>query len=125
MQQLASRGVIDHRPHWYRQLSVFALTPGALAAFAVPPAFRLVLGIKPEVQQSIVVRAGHHRHIAPKPAVAAARAAPGNKLLPSEGEAAVAAVARFHRNDNFVYKHGSIHRKRETTRSGRGPPPAN
>ena len=70
---------------------------GAIAAFAMPSALRLVFGIKAEVHQRIVALAGFHDHISALAAIATRRPAARNKLLAAEGHAAIAPVARNRR----------------------------
>ena len=86
-------------------LDRIALAARAVAAFAVPAALGLVFGIEAEMEQRVVVLARDHDDVAAAAAVAAARAAARDELLPPEREAAVAAVAGFHGNSDFVDKH--------------------
>ena len=57
------------------------------------------------MQQRVVVLAGDQDDVAAAAAVAAARSAARDKLLAPERQTAVAAVAGFDRNDDFVDKH--------------------
>jgi hypothetical protein len=45
------------------------------------------------------------RDIAPPTAIAAAGTATRDELLPTEGQTAIAAVACFYKNSDFVYEH--------------------
>ena len=83
----------------------FAVVPGLIAAFSMPTALRSVFGVKPEMQERVAMNGRHHGDIAAAPAIAAARAAARDVLLPAEGQAAVAAIAGLYRNSRLVYKH--------------------
>ncbi len=99
--------VVDDGSHRHRNIDGRALAARAIAAFAVPPALGLVLGIKAEMQQRVVVFAGDKNHVAAAPAVAAAGSAARDILLPPERKTAIAAVARLHADSYFINKHGS------------------
>src|ERR1019366_7817949 len=114
---LARGFVVDHRAHRHLDLQRFALGAGALAAFAVAPALRLVLRVEAELEQGIGVLARHHDDIAAAAAVAPARTAPRDVLLPAKGKASVAAVAGLHQYSDFVNEH----RKAAGVRSCRRP----
>ena len=75
-----------------------------VAALAVTAALGLVFGIETEMEQRVVVLARDHHHVTAAPAVAAARTAARDKLLAPERKTAVAAVAGFDGNDDFVYE---------------------
>jgi hypothetical protein len=87
-----------------RNLHQHALTffTRAVAAFSVPPALRRIFRIEAKMQQCIAVNRRDHRDIAAPPAVAAARTAARNVLLPPERHAAIPAVARFDRDSYFI-----------------------
>jgi hypothetical protein len=51
------------------------------------------------------MRAGHHLNVAAMTAVAAAGTAARDVFLAPECQAAIAAIARFDRNNDFVYEH--------------------
>jgi hypothetical protein len=57
------------------------------------------------MQQRIAMDGRHHHDIAAMPSVAAARTAARNVLLAPEREASVAAIAGFHGDFYFIYKH--------------------
>src|SRR6187431_1676734 len=63
---------------------------------------RSVLRIKAEMQEGVVVFAGYELDIAAPTAIAAARAAPGNEFLPAKCQTAIAAIAGFNANADFV-----------------------
>ena len=69
------------------------------------PALAGVFGVVAQVEQGIVVLAADQDHIATASAVAAAGAALGNKLLPTKGQAAIAAVSGFYFDDDLVNEH--------------------
>ena len=70
-------------------------------------ALRLVFRIEAEVHQRVVALARFHDDVAALAAVAARRAAARHILLPAEGHAAVAAVARLDPNFGLVDEHQS------------------
>jgi hypothetical protein len=92
--------------NWYGQYGMFAVAARAVAAFTVPPALGLVLGVKPEMQQGVVVPVRDQDDVAAAPAVATAGSALGDVFLPAERETAIAAIAGFDSNYDFVDKHG-------------------
>src|ERR1035437_1494582 len=102
---LAGGFVVDNGAHGHLDLERCALGAGALAAFAVASAFRLVFGVEAELEQGVGVLAAHHDDVAAAAAIAAAGAAPRDVLLPAEGEATVAAIAGLHENSYFIYEH--------------------
>jgi hypothetical protein len=61
--------------------------------------------VEPEVEQCIVVVAGHHGYTPATAAVATTRTTAGYKLLTPKRETAIAAVAGFHFDSYFVDKH--------------------
>src|ERR1700676_1503208 len=69
VQDLARVGIIDDGSNRRRQLDRFAFAPAPIAALPVPAALGSVLGVEPEVKQSVVVLAAHHRNIATASAV--------------------------------------------------------
>ena len=69
------------------------------------PALCLVFGIEAEMDQRIVPFARFHDDIAAASAIAARGAAAGNKLLPPEGNAPVAAIPSLHPNSSLIDKH--------------------
>src|SRR5438876_5737183 len=92
MQAFARVLVIHDGPHRDFQHNVGAVTARPLRTFTVPPAFGGVFRIKAKVHQRVVPLAGFHHDVAALAAVAARGAAAGDKLLPTEGHASVAAV---------------------------------
>ena len=87
-----------------------------IAAFAVTSALGFVFGIEAEVKQRVVVLAGDHDHVAAVAAVAAAGAAARNELLAPERKAAVAAVAGFDVDVDFIDKQRGECRRAWTSR---------
>src|SRR4051812_11953404 len=105
MDQLATLKVIDDGANGNLQNDVVASLPGAVRAFAVAAALRIVLGIEAEVDQRVVRLARFHDDVAAAPAIAAARSTARNELLPAEGNAAVAAVAGLDADFRFINEH--------------------
>ncbi len=105
VKQLAGVGVVDHGANGSRDFFGFAIVPGAIAAFAVASALGFVLGIKAEVEKSVVMLGGDHDDVASAPAVASAGAAARDILFAPKRQAAVAAVAGLHIDFNFVDEH--------------------
>ncbi len=105
VQLFAGFGIVDDRANGGGNFLRSTVVPGLVAAFAVASALRFVLGIEAEVQQRIVVGAGDHGHVAAAAAIAAAGSAARHEFLATEREAAIAAVAGFHGNDDFIDKH--------------------
>ena len=97
--------VVDDGAHRHFQQDVFALASGAVGAFAVTPALRLVFGIEAEMHQRVVALAGLQDDVAAVAAVAARRSAARHKLLAAKGHAAIPAVARLHPNFCLVDEH--------------------
>ena len=93
-----------HRTHGYLNDEVFAPLAGAAVAGAVCAVLGGVLRLEAEVQQRVHIRIGEEDHVAANAAVAAVGAAVEHELLPMEGHAAVAAVARLRRNLYMIYK---------------------
>src|SRR5205823_6069791 len=85
VQALAGHFVVDHGAHRHFEFDALAVGAGALAAFAVPAALCLMLGVVAELQQRVLMARGHHGDVAAAPAIAAAGTAPRNVLLPAEG----------------------------------------
>jgi hypothetical protein len=81
---------------------------GAVAAFAMASALGGVFGVEAEMEESIEVRVGLDEDVAAASAVAAAGAAAWNVLLAPERKTAVAAVAGFHADANFIDEHERI-----------------
>src|SRR5579885_2672723 len=108
VQQFAAIGVIDKRPHRHRQFNRLSNAPGLVAAFAVPPALRSVLRIEAKMQQCVVVLAGDQDDVAAAAAIASARAAARHIFFAAKRNTAVAAVAGFHMNPDFVDEHNLL-----------------
>jgi hypothetical protein len=69
-----------------------------------------VFRVESEVEQSVVMRVGDKRYVASPTAITAARAPSRDKLLSPERQAAIATVASFYGNNNFVYEHWILRR---------------
>src|SRR5438552_3308120 len=95
---LAGLVVIHDGPDRNFQNHIAAVASGLVGTLAVTSALRAVLRIEAEVHQRIVALAGFHDDVAAFASVAAGRPPARNELLPPEGHAAVAAVARFNPN---------------------------
>src|SRR5262249_29917627 len=107
MQQLARFCVIDGRADGGRKLDGHSVASGSIAAFSMTAAFRFVFGIKPEMQQGMVVGARHHDDIAAAPAIPTAGPSARDVFFTPEREAAVTAVPGLHGDNDFVDKHGN------------------
>src|SRR5581483_11121209 len=97
--------VVNNRSHWNLQNHVCTFTACLIGSLPVTAALGLVFWVEAEVHQRVVALAGFHDHVATFAAVASGRTAAGDKLLPSEGETAIAAVPRLDPNFRFVDKH--------------------
>ena len=86
-----------------------AIAAGFVATFAVSAAFGLMLRVKTEVKEGVVVGAGDKDDVAATAAITAGGAAFGHEFLAAEGHTAVAAVAGLYIDSNFVNKHGYKH----------------
>src|SRR5580704_5325398 len=106
VQLLARFVVIDDGADGNWNIHGSSVAARALAAFAVTAALGLMLGIKTEMQQRVVVFAGDKNHIAAAPAVPAAGASAWNEFLAAKRQTAIAAVARLHADSYFINKHG-------------------
>ena len=103
--QLAGFGVVERGADGHLQRDGAAVLAGAVRSHAVLAALRFVLGVEAEMNQRVVALAGFHQDVAAASAVAARRAAARHELLAAEGHAAVAAVAGFDANFDFVDEH--------------------
>src|SRR5579884_3348634 len=105
MHLLARVGVVHNRAHRDLEHNVFTLAAGFVGAFAVPPAFGLVFRIETKVHQRIVALARFHDDVATFSTIAAGGPATRNKLLPAEGNAAIAAIAGLYADCGLINKH--------------------
>src|SRR4029077_11031231 len=99
--------VVDNRPDRNFQDHIAAVAPGLVGAFAVTSALGLVFGIETEGHQRVVALAGFHDHVAALATISTRRPAPWDKLLTSEGHAAIAAIPCLAPNFAFVDEHES------------------
>jgi hypothetical protein len=72
----------------------------------MPAALRLVLGIKTELDERVLVLGGNQEDVAAAAAIAAAWPATRNILLAPKGQATVAAIPGLYQDASFIYKHG-------------------
>src|SRR6185436_2936475 len=100
----SASAVVDERPDGDLQGKVFAVTTGAVRAFAVATLWRVEFGMKAETDQRVDVGACDDVDRAAMAAVAAARTAAGNVLFTPECQATTTAVARRDVNVYFVDK---------------------
>ena len=105
VEALAGGFVPDNRADGHLDFERCAFGAGALAAFPMASALRLVFRVEAELQQGIGVLAADHDHVAAAAAIAAAGAAARDVLLPAESEATVAAVAGLYEYSDFINKH--------------------
>ena len=83
----------------------------------VPPAtLGLVLRIKAELKQRVLVPGRHKDDVTAAAAIASARAAARHELLAPERETPVAAVAGLHQDSYFVDEHKKAARTRKRER---------
>jgi hypothetical protein len=68
-------------------------------------AFCCMFGIKAEMEERVVVRAGFHDNIAAAAPIATARTTARHKLLTPERKTSVTAIAGLHGYRNFVNEH--------------------
>src|SRR5207245_1061565 len=102
VQQLSAFGVVDDSADRSGHFPRGAVTALPVTAFAMASALGLVLGVEAEMEKRVVVLAGGQNHVAAAAAVAPAWAPPRDILLTAESQAAVAAVAGFYVNLDFV-----------------------
>src|ERR1035438_2454656 len=72
----------------------------------MPSALGGVFGIKTEVEQRVVMRAGHHGDVAAASAITAARSSTGHIFLAPERQAAIAPIPGFYADSDFIDEHG-------------------
>ena len=105
MHLLSGVGVVQNRAHRHFQSNVYAFTSGAVGTFAVTSPLGFVFRIEAKMDQGVMTFAGLHNDVATLAAVSARGPSAGDKLLPPEGEASIASVARFHSNFGFINEH--------------------
>ena len=108
MHQRAGLVVVQHGADRHLQNHILALFAAAVGALAVASALRLMFGIEAEVNQGVVPLARLHDDIAAASAISAGGTAAGNKFLPPEGHAAVAAVPCLHTNSSLIDEHSAL-----------------
>ena len=100
----------DERADRHGKLEVFAVVSGPVRSHAVLTALADELGMKPEIDERIRVRAGDDEHRAALSAVAAAWASPRDELFAAERQTSVAPVAGDDVDFNFVDEHQGTER---------------
>ena len=105
VKHLACFVVENDSSNWNVNLEVLAIAAMTVAAFPMAPAIGTKYVIEPEFQKGVFVRVGHEINAAAVSAVAAARSALRDKLLPPECDATVTAVAGFNCDFGFVDEH--------------------
>src|SRR3954467_11976749 len=103
--QLATLNVVHGGAHGNFEDDVVAGLAAAVGALTVTSALRVVFGIKAKMDGRVVRLARLHDDVAAAAAVAAAGAAARDELLPAEGNATVAAVARLYADFRFINEH--------------------
>jgi hypothetical protein len=103
--QLAGFLVIKRGADGDLEDDVVAVRAGTIGAHAVLAALRLVLGVVAEVDEGVMALGRRHDDVAATAAVAAGRAAAGDKLFAPEGHAAIAAVAGLDPDFCFIDEH--------------------
>src|SRR5581483_7779417 len=96
--------LVHERADRHRKFEVGASMAGAIRAHAVLAAFSGELGVEPEIDERVDVRAGDDVDRSAVTAVAAAGAAARDELFAAEREAAASAVPCFDVNVDFVYE---------------------
>jgi len=104
VQEFAGGFVVHQGSDGHLELDRLALRAGPVAAFAVPAALCFMLGIKPELEQRVLVFGRDQCYIAAPAAVAAARSAARNVFFAAKGEAAVTPVAGLYQDSSFIDK---------------------
>src|SRR5262249_26623462 len=97
--------LVHERADRHLELEVGSAVAGSIRSHPVLAALRGKLGMKPEVDQSIDVRAGDDVHRSAMAAVAAAWAAAGDELLAAERKTPTSAVSGFDVDVDFVNEH--------------------
>src|SRR5215469_16741078 len=105
VKHFAGVGVVDDGPDRRGYVDRFAVASSFVAAFAVASALGFVFGIKTEMKESVVMLAGDQGYVAAASAVAPAWTAARDVFFAAKREAAVAPVAGFDVNPNFVDEH--------------------
>jgi hypothetical protein len=101
--QLLARGfVVDNRPNRNLDLDRFSFGPGAIAAFAVAAALRLVLGVEAEFEEGILVLVSDKRYVAATAAIPSAWAATRDVFFASKSQAPVTAVSGLNQDANLI-----------------------
>src|ERR1700733_9929383 len=108
MHHRAGLVVVQNGADRHFQNHILALFAAAVGALAVPSALRLMFGIEAEVNQRVMPLARFHDHVTAASAIATGGTAAGNKLLPPEGHAAIAAVPSLHSNSCFIDEHSAF-----------------
>src|SRR5271163_644658 len=105
MHHCAGLVVIQDRADRHFQNGVHAFPATAVGAFSMTSPLGFVFGVEAEVNQGVVPLARLHDDIAAAAAVSSGGSAAGNKLLPPEGNAAVAAIPCLHPDSCLIDEH--------------------
>ncbi len=105
MHQHAGLVVVQDRADRHFQNGVHAFPAAAIGAFSMTPPLALMFGVEAEVNQGVVSFARFHDDIAAAAAISSGGSAAGNKLLPPEGNAAVAAIPCLHPDSCLIDEH--------------------
>jgi hypothetical protein len=105
MQNFAGAVVMNHGSDGDFDLEVLAVAASLVAALAVLSAVRPKEMIEAEFEKRVFLWIGNQEDAAAVAAIAAARPAPGHKLLAPERDTAMTAVAGLHRDFGFVNEH--------------------
>src|ERR1700689_421842 len=98
-------GVVDEGSRGNANDQIFAAEAGHFFAHSGVSARGLPMMPAGEIEEGVLVGIGDEDNVAAVAAIAAVGAAFGDVFLPSEGDAAVAAVAGFDLNDGFIDEH--------------------
>src|SRR5436190_9266954 len=98
--------VVNNRAQGNGDLQILAAFPALGASESMLSTVCFEGMVVTELEQRVLLRVGDKIDIAAVAAIAAARAALRDELLPSKGDAAVPAVSGAHRDFGFVNEHG-------------------
>jgi hypothetical protein len=102
VEHLAGLIVVNDGSDRNLDFQILTVAPVTSTAFAVASSFSAKRVVITKFEKGVFVNIGGEIDIAAVAAIAAAGAAPRNKLFPAEGDAAVAAIACFDRDFGFV-----------------------
>src|SRR5262249_12856282 len=99
--------VVNYGANWRFQLDRLPLVARAIAALAVAAPLGFVLRVETKMEEGVLVRTGDQIDITAASAVTTTGTTARNKLLPPEGQTAVASLASLDANPDFVDEHGA------------------